>query len=396
MPEPFGRPDVSSGRQDAEAVMKLFTCQNCGQTVHFENDRCERCRLGLGFIAGQTEISALDTSNGVLLALADARPYRHCANHALGACNWLVPAGCESVYCPACELNLVVPDLSDDRQRQAWWALEEAKRRLVYSLLRLGLPLEPRRGEAGLGFRFLADGPGDRDGVRVLTGHDNGVITINIEEADPVTREAARRSMGEDYRTLLGHFRHEIGHYYWDVLVAHDTDRLEQCRALFGDERVDYAGALQRHHNDGPPASWPTAHISAYATAHPWEDWAETFAHYLHMIDTLETAFAFGLSATPRPAGRLTGRLARPGHDADIRFDAYRASFDTVIEAWPPLTVLMNSLNRAMGQPDSYPFVLSEPVVDKLRFIHDCVEQGADGGSVHSGSDDSRVAVHSA
>ncbi len=362
--------------------MKLFSCQNCGQIVHFENHRCERCGLGLGFIAEGCEMTTLAQGGETSVALVDTRPWRRCANHDLGACNWLVPADSESDYCPACALNIMVPDLSDDQHRQAWRAIEDAKRRLVYSLLRLGLPVEPRRDGAGLGFRFLADSPGDRDGERVLTGHDDGVITINIEEADPVRREAARRSMGEDYRTLLGHFRHEIGHYYWDVLVAPDPRRLDRCRALFGDERADYAQALQRHYDEGPPSGWPNAHISAYATMHPWEDWAETFAHYLHMVDTLETAFAFGLAVEPRP----DGGAADDGHVAEIRFDAYHASFEAIIEAWPPLTVLMNSLNRAMGQADSYPFVLSEPVIDKLRFVHGCVAEGI-GGSAARGPD---------
>ena len=93
---------------------------------------------------------------------------------------------------------------------------------------------------------------------------------------------------------MLGHLRHEIGHYYQPLLV---TD-WERCRELFGDDREDYGAAMERHYASGPPADWPERFVSAYATMHPWEDWAETFAHYLHIRDVLQTAVAYGVTVS--------------------------------------------------------------------------------------------------
>jgi hypothetical protein len=198
----------------------------------------------------------------------------------------------------------------------------------------------------------------------VLTGHDGGVITVNINEADDVERERMRVSMHEPYRTLLGHFRHEVGHYYWDQLIA-GTAEEAGFREMFGDERADYGEALKRHYAEGAPTDWSAHFISAYASMHPWEDWAETWAHYLHILDTLETAYAFGLRVRPG--------LAEPadGLKADIRVDPYRLeSFDALIGLWLPLSFAVNSLNRSMGHPDLYPFVIPPAVMEKLRFIH--------------------------
>jgi hypothetical protein len=270
------------------------------------------------------------------------------------ACNWLAPAG--APFCAACALNETIPDLSIPENVARWQALEAEKRRLVYALIRLGLPLTPRREDpAGLAFAFLADpDPMFTERGRVLTGHAAGLITINIAEADPATREAMRDRMDEPYRTLLGHFRHESGHHYWDRLIA-GTGWLEPYRACFGDERADYAAALQAHYDNGPTPDWPQRHISAYAASHPWEDWAESWAHYLHMTATLETAWAFGLRA----------------HSARPDFDPYaEAEFGALIEQWMPLSVALNSLNRSMGHEDAYPFVLAAPVVEKLRLVH--------------------------
>ena len=201
----------------------------------------------------------------------------------------------------------------------------------------------------------------------MLTGHANGVITINVAEADDAEREKRRHDLGEPYRTLLGHMRHEVGHYYWDRLIAR-TDRLDAFRALFGDEREDYGQALQRHYAQGPPADWQTRFISAYASAHAWEDWAETWAHYLHMTDTLETAAACGVSIRPRRADEPS--MAKVPTSAGTP----SGSFDRLIDSWYPLTYVLNNLNRGLGLPDGYPFVLSPPVVDKLRFVHDTVK----------------------
>ena len=175
-----------------------------------------------------------------------------------------------------------------------------------------------------------------------------------------------RTQMHEPYRSLLGHFRHEVGHYFWDVLVR-DGGRLEDCRAVFGDDSQDYAAALQNHYQNGPPAGWQENYVSRYASTHPWEDWAETWAHYLHIVDTLEMASAFGITVQPRISRDETLK-------AVIDLDPYEtAAMTDIIDAWLPLTFAMNSLNRAMGQPDLYPFVISPAVMTKLSFVHDVV-----------------------
>lgn len=199
-----------------------------------------------------------------------------------------------------------------------------------------------------------------------MTGHENGVITIALVEADPAEREKRRTAMGEPYRTLLGHFRHEVGHHYWDILVR-DAGKLEPCRAVFGDDSQDYGAALQRHYDQGPPPNWQETFVSAYATTHPWEDFAETWAHYLHIVDTLEMASAFGLQVKPK--ADVEGDLA-----THVDFDPYQAdSIEQIIDAWLPFVFAMNSVSRAMGEGDLYPFVLAPPVVAKLGFIHDLV-----------------------
>ena len=247
-----------------------------------------------------------------------------------------------------------------------WQRLEGAKHRMVYGLLRLGLPLISKADDpSGLAFDFLADPASAwQDSPQIMTGHAEGLITINIAEADDAERERRRQDMAEPYRTLLGHFRHEVGHYYWERLVRGGPWH-EPFRELFGDESVDYGARLEAHHAGGPPADWQDRFVSAYASAHPWEDWAETWAHYLHVVDTLETAHAFNLRLRPR-AG------ADPALAMAANFDPYgHADFDALIETWLPLTYAVNSLNRSMGQPDLYPFALAPPVVAKLRFVHD-------------------------
>ena len=193
------------------------------------------------------------------------------------------------------------------------------------------------------------------------------MITINVAEADDAEREKRRHLMHEPYRTILGHFRHEIGHYYWDILIK-DSRWIDEYRRLFGDERQDYDRAIKRHHGEGAPADWPSSFVSAYASCHSWEDWAETWAHYLHIADTLETAVECGLSLTPK-------RKGEPAMKPDIALDGERpTSFDQIIGRWFPLTYVLNNLNRGMGLPDAYPFVLSAPSIEKLRFVHEVVE----------------------
>ncbi len=343
--------------------MRLFKCQGCGQLLYFENTICERCGRRLGYLPDAGELSAVEPDGANWIALADPVPrYRFCANWELRACNWMVGADEGQPYCQACRHNRTIPDVSDPVQHLNWCRTEEAKRRLFYSLLALRLPVPTvASGDPEpLVFDFLADLP---DGPKVITGHDSGVITIALAEADDALRESARASMGEPYRTLLGHFRHEAGHYYWSRLVR-DGGELESFRALFGDERADYGEALARYYALGAPEGWRQDHVSAYATMHPWEDWAETWAHYLHIVDTLEMAGAFGVRIAP-------GISSDPALHTDIAFDPHRVrKVEHLIEAWLPLTYAANSLNRSMGQPDLYPFVIPPAVVRKMAYVH--------------------------
>ena len=366
--------------------MKLFKCQNCSHLLYFENTRCESCGHDLGYLPHAMTLSALDPDGDTFHPLAAPdRAVRRCDNAQYGACNWMVDVADTNPLCLACRHNHTIPDLSVPENLERWQRLELAKHTLFYALLRLKLPLTDRTDdpEHGLAFDFLADTPDantpDTDTPaeatpKVMTGHDNGLITIALAEADDAERERRRTQMHEPYRSLLGHFRHEVGHYFWDVLIR-DGGRLDDCRAVFGDDTQDYATALQTYYQDGPPADWQDHYISRYASMHPWEDWAETWAHYLHIVDTLEMARAFGIKVQPRISGDET-------LTATIELDPYdTAAMADIMDAWLPLTFAMNSLNRAMGNPDLYPFVLSPAVVTKLGFIHDVlISQAATGG----------------
>jgi hypothetical protein len=349
--------------------MRVFTCQACGQLLYFENVRCERCGRVLGYLSDLATISALEPAqNDHWGALgANGQHYRFCKNRDYSVCNWMVPADSRESFCAACRYNKTIPDLSVPENTERWRKLEAAKHRLLYTLLRLRLPMANRADdpEHGLTFDFLTDAP-DAHGDRVMIGHDNGVITLAVKEADDAMREHIRTQMGEPYRTLLGHFRHESGHYFWDILVR-DGGKLDSFRAMFGNEQQDYGAALQAHYVNPPLLDWQQYFVSAYATAHPWEDFAETWAHYLHIVDTLETAQSFGVQVQPRP-WRMTELTAA------VDFDPHgAANIDQLIAAWLPLSFAVNSLNRSMGQPDFYPFLLSPVAIAKLGYIHDLV-----------------------
>jgi hypothetical protein len=351
--------------------MKTFHCTHCQNLIFFENVRCLGCGHALAFLPDLGIMAALsEGADGLWRSqIEKSRGYRLCANYdQVSVCNWVIPAEEAGEFCSSCRLNRVIPDLSVERNMVGWFRLEIAKRRMLYTLLGLGLPVVPKNGDSeGLAFEFLEDSA-DGDAARVLTGHDNGLITINIAEADDVHREKQRTLQKEPYRTLLGHFRHEIGHYFWDRLIL-NSPRLEAFRSLFGDERADYRQALDRHYSDGPPAQWEQSFISAYATTHPWEDWAESWAHYLHMVDALETAGAAGLALRPQRADEP--RMQPP---PDPLIPKHR-DFDGMIDSWLSLTYVLNNLSRGLGLPDSYPFVLSSSAIEKLRFIHETIDQ---------------------
>jgi hypothetical protein len=357
--------------------MKVFHCDHCRRLVFFENTQCVNCDHRLAFLPHAMVVGSLDpidTDESAWtspLPAANGRTYRLCANYRdHQVCNWIVEAEDGNPLCESCRLTLVIPDLDVPGNRAAWYRLEVAKRRLLYTLLELGLPFDPGDGgQPAIAFRFMSDAlPGDPP---VTTGHASGVITMNIAEADDAERERRRTALGEPYRTLLGHMRHEAGHYYWTRLVAGDADRLSRFRERFGNHEEDYASALERHYDAGPVENWQEQFISAYATSHAWEDWAETWAHYLHMTDTLETAAACGVSLAPRRADEPS--LPRVPIDLAQR----DGSFERLIDSWFSITYLLNNLNRGLGLGDAYPFVLSEAVIDKLRFVHETIASAA-------------------
>ncbi|HET9074307.1 MAG TPA: putative zinc-binding metallopeptidase [Solirubrobacteraceae bacterium] len=324
--------------------MRAFACGRCGQRIFFENTACLRCGAAVGFYAASRE-----------LVLCEEHPELHrCANETLAGCNWLTAEG-PGGLCRSCALTRTRPRDDDQEGLAAFAVAEAAKRRLVLQLLDLGLAPGP-----DLRFDLLSSQQGP-----VLTGHADGVVTIDLAESDDARREARRQQLGEPYRTMLGHFRHEIGHYF-EPRVLDATGEREAARALFGDERASYAEALERHYRDGPPVDWAERHVSAYATMHPWEDWAESWAHYLHIRDTLETAGAFGLTVSgPTPA-----LSAQP----DPELDPGRP-FSDLLADWLPLTYALNQINRSMGRDDLYPFTLAPTVIDKLGFVHCCLQR---------------------
>ncbi|SEL78809.1 hypothetical protein SAMN05518845_111106 [Variovorax sp. YR750] len=377
----------------APTVSRAYRCQ-CDRPVFLRNSECLACHTPLGYVIERLGVMPLAPAVGegaqpdtfTVFGDPHGKTYRRCANLMTpAACNWMVPAAREGEqlppdtqglapgYCLACSVTRTIPDLSVEGNGELWRKLETAKRRLVSQLLALGLPVVSRHVDPahGLSFDFLSNVPG---GPHVMTGHQHGVITLNAEEAEDAVRERIRAEMREPYRTLLGHFRHEIGHYYWDLLVQ-PTQWIDDFRSLFGDERADYAAALQTHYEQGPPPDWADRFVSSYASTHPWEDWAETWAHYLHMADTADTAMSFGVDAT-------NVELASDLFTLDDLWqpdDPDAGKFLDFVNGWVLLTNVLNELSRSMGQPDYYPFVMPRVAVGKLQFIHRVVTQQRPG-----------------
>jgi hypothetical protein len=353
--------------------VRLFSCQKCDQVLFFENTVCTSCGQSVGFCVEAAALVSLpkhlagasnapsnpDRSFKVVPPHSKSGRYTRCKNWVEhGACNWLVNAADRQEYCRSCRLTEPNPALASAENRNAWLEIERAKRRLLFSLFTLKLTALPKAADPkdGLSFRFQRG----TDEKPVMTGHDEGLITLNIAEAEGAFRENMREMMGEAYRTVLGHLRHESGHYYWNLLVR-GQPALSECRRLFGNDELSYQEALDRHYKNGAPADWRSSYISEYATMHPWEDWAETWAHYLHMVDTLQTAKSHGL--TVRVPGRKAGRT--------VATDALAfRDYESLSTSWSAVTLALNDMNRSMGMKDVYPFVLSPAVHEKLRFVH--------------------------
>jgi hypothetical protein len=350
-----------------ERLARSYKCR-CELPVFFRNTQCLSCASPLGFLPETLSLVALEAGPEPGTVRVEGRDglYKHCGNRdSPAACNWLLEMNDPASLCVACRLNRTIPNLNDPDNAGYWAAIESAKRQLVAQLLALGLPVTSKVGadpEHGLMFDFLRSPP---EGPAVMTGHSDGLITINVEEADDSKREKIKRDLHEPYRTLLGHFRHEVGHYYWDRLVR-DTKWLEPSRQLFGDERASYAEALTRNYEVGPPADWANAYISSYATMHPWEDWAETWAHYLHVVDSLATALSFGLEADDLET-RITPFTSEDLYAPD---DPGAPRFLSLLNSWIEMIMVLNEVARSMGQQDFYPFVMSRPVVAKLQLVH--------------------------
>ena len=373
----------------APTISRAYQCQ-CGRPVYLRNSQCLACGTHLGYVTERLGVMPLESAHAdgadpylyVVHGDHGGRQWRRCANfNTASRCNWMVPQprtgddtectghGLLDGFCLSCSATRTIPDQSIEGNGALWNKLELAKRRLMSQLLVLGLPIVTRHADpaGGLAFDFLNDVPG---GPPVVTGHEAGVITLNAAEAEDVVREQIRAEMREPYRTLVGHFRHEIGHYYWDRLV-YPTQWLFDFRELFGDERANYMDALRVHYEQGPRPDWADRCVTSYASAHPWEDWAETWAHYLHMADAADTAMSFGVDARNVELSADLFDFAdlwQPDHQGAAKFLDF-------LNGWVRLTNVLNELSRSMGQSDYYPFTLPRAAVGKLQFIHQVVTE---------------------
>ena len=333
--------------------MKLLICPtpDCSGLLYLEDLRCDTCGAEVAY---HTLSETMVAVTGPDIEVAN-RLWHPCVNRDRD-CNWLAADDSSTDQCFSCRLTRVRPNDNDPDALERLAEAEKSKRRVLVQLNSLGLPIDPYfESDGGLGFDLLSS-----EYEKVTIGQANGIVTIDLAETLDAHRERLRVALGEPYRTMLGHFRHEIGHYYFYRLVQPSSAAVARFTELFGDSDTDYQAALDRHYRDGAPAGWERQYVSSYATMHPAEDWAETFAHYLHIRDALDTAAAFGFA----PAGATfeRGVLGPSG-------------FDTLIELWLPLAWALNMVNRSMGKDDLYPFVLPAAVLEKMRFIHTAVDE---------------------
>jgi hypothetical protein len=374
--------------------MKTFKC-SCKehQILFFESSLCVACDrvVGLDDKFDKVEPYDLDVDLGYYFKATQLEiPYTKCDNHAnYKTCNGMVNMNTfepiedkNEVLCFACRFNETIPDLSIVEHIPLWKKMEIAKRRALYTLKALSLPLHNIKEDpdGGLSFDFTTDRDVNdhfvsqlKNQKTVFTGHDCGHITINLAEADEVARSHTKQAMGEHYRTLLGHFRHELGHYYFDKLIEGSPKKHALCKQYFGDDELDYQEAMKKHYKDGAPENWRSEFISEYATMHPYEDWAETWAHYMHIMDTLETAKNFSITGSTIGVDADTEEVGELKLPQDAYFFSSQTSITSILDTWMDFSIILNSLNRSMGMNDAYPFVLTKPVRSKLSFIHHAI-----------------------
>lgn len=349
--------------------MKNFFC-NCGAVVFFENNQCLSCGSELGWCPACESIGAIhkDANGQYYCSHASCgAPLSKCHNYAVEhVCNRCTltekVTGETENLCDYCRFNETIPDLSVEGNREKWQRIEVAKRRLLYTLDTLNIPYgSSKEGfEVPLSFDFKGDSSKKSflwfnmsKHEQVFTGHADGKVTINIREADDIEREKARISFGEAHRTVIGHFRHEMGHYFWDLLVKGKCE--QEYVAIFADHKnPDYSTALEHYYEHGPKAGWQSHYISAYATMHSWEDFAESFAAYLDMVSVVDTAFhAFSLNS----------------------LNPITASFKDIAKEYAQLGLFMNEMNRAVGLIDLVPEVHTQAILRKIEFIHDLLRK---------------------
>lgn len=379
--------------------MKTFKCSCKDQQIlFFEDSHCVACErtVGLDDWFEKVEPYDLDEASGQYFKAAQPTiRYQKCDNHAdFKTCNGMVNMNTfvasknqGEVLCFACRFNEIIPDLSIVEHIPLWKKMETAKRRALYTLKALSLPLRniEQDPEGGLSFDFTTDRDVNDHFVSklkgqkpVFTGHASGHITINLAEANDVARSHTKLAMGERYRTLLGHFRHELGHYYFDKLIAGSPEKHTSCKKYFGDDELSYKKALDKHYKKGAPKNWRESFISEYATMHPYEDWAETWAHYMHIIDTLETAKHFSITGSTSGNSADTEEVEDLNLPQGAYFFSGQTSIDSILDTWADFSIILNSLNRSMGMNDAYPFVLTPAVRTKLSFIHHAIHDRLD------------------
>jgi hypothetical protein len=337
--------------------MRLFSCPACQQQVYFDNSVCLACGSDIAFAPDVMEMVSVSAPGGA---------HRNCVQRVTSdACNWAIEAADPTPRCRSCRLTGADSVVGADALRAR---AEAAKRQVLYTLLQLGVPFAPKMGEDDLqGLRFVWTLPAA--GAPTFTGQQNGTVTLNLNEADDAHREATRVSFGEPQRTVLGHLRHELSHYFFHRFVE-GWPAIEDFRSTFGDERVDYTTALQQHYQQGPAADWQQHFVSAYASSHPWEDWAETCAHYLLMVEAVDTAAAWGLQLSSAGSAAVQPEQAAAAAPVER----------LVLDQWLPLARFLNAMSRSLGLPDSYPYLLPPPVIGKLRLVrHALTARGQTG-----------------